>query len=198
MAAAMLLAGRLMGVVGPRGLLLTGLGLSALGLYDSIYFSPDTSLSWLVWVGMIQGVGLGFMFVPLNTVALSSLPSAYRTDGTAMWTLIRNLGSSIGVSVFIAYLTNNTVLMRARLVETVTDFNLGLADPMAQTINPATETGRALLDNIVNQQAAIMAYANDFKLMFLLCLVAMPFVFLIRTPAVLTSIKPSAAAADAH
>ncbi|MDX2203235.1 MAG: DHA2 family efflux MFS transporter permease subunit [Hyphomicrobiaceae bacterium] len=198
MAAAMLLAGRLMGALGAQALLLAGLALSAAGLYESIYFSPDTTVSHLVWVGIVQGVGLGFMFVPLNTVALASLPPAYRTDGTVMWTLIRNLGSSIGVSVVIANLTNTTVLMRARLVESVTDFNAGLADSMAQQINPATETGRALLESIVNQQASIMAYANDFKLMFVMCLVAMPFVFLIRTPPVARSASPSPAAADVH
>ena len=197
MAAAMLLAGRVMSVVGPRLLLLSGLALSAVGLYESIYFSPDTTSSRLVWISIVQGVGLGFLFVPLNTVALASLPQIYRTDGTVMWTLIRNLGSSIGVSIVIANLTNTTVLMRARLVEAVTDFNLGLTDPQAQQINPATETGRALLDALVNQQASIMAYANDFKLMFVMCLLAMPFVFLIRTPQLAAS-APPAAAADVH
>ncbi len=198
MAAAMLLAGRLMSVVGARSLLLTGLSLSAAGLYESMYFSPDTTRATLIWVGMVQGVGLGFMFVPLNTMALASLPAALRTDGTVMWTLIRNLGSSIGVSIFIANLSNKTVLLRERLVESVTDFNLGLADPLAQQINPGTETGRALLENIVTQQATIMAYANDFKLMLAMCLVVMPFVFLIRATPGSSGAPQAPAAADVH
>ena len=185
MAIAMLFAGRIMGVTGPRSMLFAGLALSAGSLYLSIDFSPDTSARTIMVISMVQGVGLAFLFVPLNTVALSTIPAAFRTEGTAMWTLIRNLGSSIGVSIVIANLVNKTSVMRARLVESITDFNQGLADPLAAPLNPATDQGRALLENIVNQQAAIIAYANDFKLMMILCLLAVPFVFFIRTPAAL-------------
>ncbi len=197
MAIAMLFAGRLMNVLGARLMLFIGLLLSAIGLYESIYFSPDTAVRTFVWISMVQGVGLAFLFVPLNTVALANIPPAFRTEGTATWTLIRNLGSSIGVSIVIANLTNKTAVIRSRLVESVTDFNQGLADPMAQTINPATDTGRALLDNIVNQQATILAFANDFKLMLVICLLSIPFVFLIRTPKGMTP-PQSPPAADAH
>ena len=129
---------------------------------------------------MLQGFGLGFMFVPLNTVALSSLPPALRTQGTAMWTLIRNLGSSIGVSIVIANLTNKTILMHARLAESVTPFNQALADPAAAMLDPGTDTGRALLEQLMSQQATIMAYANDFKLMMIMTLLAFPLILLIR------------------
>jgi DHA2 family multidrug resistance protein len=197
MAIAMLFAGRIMGITGPRLMLFAGLALSASSLYLSIDFTPDTAPRTIAWVSAVQGVGLAFLFVPLNTVALSTLPAAFRTEGTATWTLIRNLGSSIGVSIVIANLTNKTTLMRARLVENVTDFNPGLTDPLAAPLNPATEQGRALLENVVNQQAAIIAYANDFKLMMLLCLLAVPFVFLIKTPpALMARAKPPPV--DAH
>lgn len=194
MACAMLCAGRLLGVIGPRTMLVIGLGLSAISLYESMSFSPDTSVRTIIWVSMVQGVGLAFLFVPLNTVALATLPQAFRTEGTAMWTLIRNLGSSIGVSVVIATLTNKMALMRARLVENVTDFNPGLADPLAAPLDPSTPTGRALLESLVDQQAAILAYANDFKLIMMMCLLAIPFVFLIRTPAGMFG-RPAAPAA---
>lgn len=197
MAIAMLFAGRIMTTIGPRTMLFLGLALSAGSLYLSIDFSPDTMPRTIAWVSMVQGVGLAFLFVPLNTVALSTLPTAFRTEGTATWTLIRNLGSSIGVSIVIANLTNKTTLLRARLVESVTDFNQGLQDPLAAQLNPATDTGRALLENMVNQQAAIMAYANDFKLMMVLCLLAIPFVFLIKPPANLFGTKPPPPS-DAH
>ena len=72
-----------------------------MSLNFSIDFTPDTARRTLVWVSMLQGFGLGLMFVPLNMIALSTVPVALRTQGTAMWTLIRNLGSSIGVSVVI-------------------------------------------------------------------------------------------------
>ena len=129
---------------------------------------------------MLQGAGLAFLFVPLNTIGLASLPASLRTEGTAMWTLIRNLGSSIGVSVVVANLSSKTILMHARLAESVTPFNQALADPAAAMLDPGTETGRALLENIMTQQAAIIAYANDFKLMLLITLLAFPAIALIR------------------
>ena len=195
MAGAMLVAGRILGYVGPRPMLLAGLALSAFSLYDSTFFSPETSMQTIIWNNAVQGVGLAFLFVPLNTVALSTLPTAFRTEGTSTWTLIRNLGSSIGVSVVIATLTNKTILMRARLVESVTDFNPGLSDPLAAPLDPSTETGRALLENMVNQQAAIMAYANDFKLIMWLCLLTIPLVYFIRTP---PGLMRSTTPVDAH
>jgi MFS transporter, DHA2 family, multidrug resistance protein len=103
-----------------------------------------------------------------------------RTEGTAMWTLIRNLGSSIGVSMVVANLSNKTILMHARLAESLTPFNQALADPAAAMLDPSTETGRALLENVMTQQAAIIAYANDFKLMLLITLLAFPAIALIR------------------
>ena len=98
-----------------------------------------------------------------------------------MWTLIRNTGSSIGVAVVIANLTSKSTLMHARLMESVTPFNQALSDPAAAMLDPSTEVGRALLENLVAQQAAIIAYANDFKLMLWMTLLAFPLVLLIRT-----------------
>jgi DHA2 family multidrug resistance protein len=135
----------------------------------------------MVWISTLQGFGLGLMFVPLNTVALSSLAPAMRTEGAALWTLIRNLGSSIGVSVVIANLTSTTVLMHARLAEAVTPFNQALADPAAAMLDPSTDMGRALLENLMTQQASIIAYANDFKLMMAMTLLAYPLILLIST-----------------
>jgi MFS transporter, DHA2 family, multidrug resistance protein len=180
MAVAMLAAGRLMARMDPRLMLAIGLACCTVSLYDSISFAPDTAMRPIVWVSLLQGFGLGLMFVPLNTVALSSLKPALLTQGTAMWTLIRNLGSSIGVSIVIANLTNKTILMHARLAESVTPFNQGLADPAAAMLDPNTEMGRALLEQIITHQAAIIAYANDFKLMMIMTIVAFPLILLIR------------------
>jgi MFS transporter, DHA2 family, multidrug resistance protein len=194
MAFAMLTAGRLMTRVDPRVLLAVGLGCCTVSLYYSIGFGLDTSVGTIVWVSMLQGYGLGLMFVPLNTVALSSIAPALRTQGTAMWTLIRNLGSSIGVSIVIANLTNSTILMHARLAETVTPFNHALADPGAAMLDPNTEMGRALLEQMMTQQATLMAYANDFKLMMVMTLLAFPMILLIRVRGL--GLEPAQAQAD--
>ena len=182
MAFAMLLAGKLMGRMGVRTLLFLGLMGNVVALYYSTEFSPDTARSTIIWTSMLQGAGLGLLFVPLNTVALSTLPTRLRTEGTALWTLIRNMGSSVGVSVVIANLTNKTILMHARLAESVTPFNQALSDPAAAMLDPSSETGRALLENLITQQAAIIAYANDFKLLMVMSLLAFPLILFVREP----------------
>jgi MFS transporter, DHA2 family, multidrug resistance protein len=181
MGVSMLMAGRMMTLIDPRILLFCGLTCCVVSLNYSIDFTPDTATRTIVWVSMLQGFGLGLMFVPLNMIALSTVPVALRTQGTAMWTLIRNLGSSIGVSIVIANLTNKTIMMRAHLSESLTPFNQAMADPAAAMLDPTTDMGRALLENLITQQATIIAYANDFKLMMWMSLLAFPLVFLIRT-----------------
>ena len=135
------MAGRLMTLIDPRILLFVGLSCCVVSLNFSIDFTPDTATRTIVWVSMLQGFGLGFMFVPLNMIALSTVPVALRTQGTAMWTLIRNLGSSIGVSIVIANLTNKTIMMHARLAESVTPFNQAMADPAAAMLDPDDRYG---------------------------------------------------------
>jgi DHA2 family multidrug resistance protein len=177
----MLFAGRIMMLVDARFILAFGLLCCTVSLYFATDFTPDTATYTIVWTSMLQGLGLGFMFVPLNTIALATVPVALRTQGTAMWTLIRNLGSSIGVSIVIANLTNKTIMMRAHLAESITPFNQALADPGAAMLDPATDTGRALLENLITQQATIIAYANDFKLMMVATLLVLPLIVLFRT-----------------
>jgi len=196
MAMAMPFAGRSINRLGPRAMIAGGLACNALSLYYTSGFSPDTQVWTITWTSMLQGAGLAFLFVPLNTIGLATLPASLRTEGTAMWTLIRNLGSSIGVSVVVANLSNKTILMHARLAESVTPFNQALADPAAQMLDPSTETGRALLENLMLQQAAIIAYGNDFKLMLVVTLLAFPAIFLIR-PTSSFAAAPKAPA-DAH
>jgi MFS transporter, DHA2 family, multidrug resistance protein len=193
MAIGMVAGGRLITRVDPRLLLGAGLMCCAVSLYYCIDFSPDTTLFTIVWTSILQGIGLGCMFVPLNALALGTLPAALRTQGTAMWTLIRNLGSSIGVSILIAGLTSKTTEMHARLTESLTPFNHALASPAAAMLDPATDTGRALLEQIVSQQAAIIAYDNNFKLMMVMTLLAFPLIALVRVQS-----EPQPGGAPAH
>ena len=128
---------------------------------------------------VLQGFGLGLVFVPLSTVAFATLPGHLRTDGTAILTLVRNIGSSIGISVVIAQLTSTTTRMHARLVEYVTPFNDALQQADGAMLDMATDQGRAMLDAIVTQQATIIAYDNTFLLLTWLCFAALPFVLTI-------------------
>jgi DHA2 family multidrug resistance protein len=177
--AAMMMVGRLMKIIEARYLVLAGIALTAFTLHQMVGFTDQTSAHAIVVVSVMQGFGLGLVFVPLSTVAFASLPGHLRTDGTAILTLVRNLGSSVGISVVIAQLTNTTMAMHARLTEFVTPFNNALAMPDAAMLNPGTDMGRAMMEKIVTQQATVIAYANDFKLLMYLTLATIPLVFVI-------------------
>jgi DHA2 family multidrug resistance protein len=177
---AMLTVGRLMQLIQPRYLVLTGLLATAYALDAMTSFTDQTAPHTIVLYSIVQGMGLGLVFVPLNTVAFSSLPSHLRTDGTAILTLIRNFGSSVAISLVIANLSEKTNLMHAYLTEHITPFNDALKMPdVARALDLATDTGRAILDGIITQQASIIAYANDFRLLTILTLCALPLVLFI-------------------
>ena len=115
------------------------------------------------------------MFVPLSSISFLTLAPQLRTAGSAILTLIRNIGSSIGISMVIAVLTSKTTFMHARLTEYVTPFNNALQAPdVAATLNTNTDTGLAMLDGLVTQQASVIAYQNDFKLLMYLTLASLP------------------------
>jgi MFS transporter, DHA2 family, multidrug resistance protein len=176
----MMVAPRLMRAVHPRYLILTGLLLAGGTLYYMTGFSLDVTKTTIVVTSIVQGIGLGLLFVPISTVAFATLPDHLRTGATAITTLARNIGSSIGISMVIANLTSKTTEMHARLTEQVTPFNDALQMPdVIANLNVHTDAGRALLDMIVTQQAAMLAYLNDFKLLMILTLATMPLVLII-------------------
>ncbi len=180
---AMMLVGRLLGRVSARLLIGIGLTMATVSLYVMVSWSPDTSATAVAIDSVVQGFGLGFVFVPLNTIAFATLPGELRTDGAAFWTLIRNLGSSVGVSVVIAELTGMISTFHAQLTESLTPFNTALNMPgLAGALTLASAGGRAALDGIVTREAAIMAYSNDFLLMTFVSLAAFPLLLLIRAP----------------
>lgn len=182
--AAMMVVGRLLRFIQARYLILTGLIITSVTLYEMTGFTDYTSSRTIAIISVIQGVGLGLVFVPLSTVAFATLPGHLRTDGAAILTLVRNIGSSVGISMVIAELTNTTVKMHAHLTEYITPFSDALKMPdVASILNMATDQGRAMLDAIITKQAAIIAYGNDFKLLMVLTIAAIPLVFLIRKTA---------------
>ena len=194
--AAMMTVGRIANKVDPRLLLAAGLGLSTLSLYQLISLSPFTPASSLFVTSVIQGFGLGLVFVPLSSIAFATLPPLLRAEGASVWTLIRNLGSSIGVSVVVAQLTSTTTLMHARLGEALTPFNDGLQFQSGGLLDPATGGGLAALEATLSQQASLIAFSNAFKLMMLVSLAAFPLLLLLRQPQRAAPPPAAAVAAD--
>jgi DHA2 family multidrug resistance protein len=173
--AAMLVVGRLTERVDTRLLLAVGLGLTAWAFYAMTGWTPDVSQATIIWVGLIQGAGLGFLFVPLSSVTLATLPADRRTEGAGLYNLSRNIGSSVGISVVNALLTTNTQVNHAEIAAHVSAVNRAFeAANVAQFLNPVTDAGRAALDAVITRQAQIIAYIDDYKLLMIATLAVVP------------------------
>ena len=172
---AMMMVGRIMRFVEARTLIAAGLTLTCATLYVMTGWTDQTNVSTIIVVSVAQGFGFGLVFVPLSTVAFLTLPSHLRTDGTSMLTLVRNVASSIGISVVIAELTSGTRHAHAVLTEYVTPFNHALQMPdVRSAIDMTTQKGLAMMDAIVTIQAQIVAFSQDYALVMFLTAVAIP------------------------
>lgn len=177
---AMMLVGRIMKYVEARTLIMCGMALISLGLFFTARWTDQTGVLEIVVVSIAQGFGLGLVFVPLSTVAFLTLPNHLRTDGTSMLTLMRNVASSIGISLVIAQLTSGTRMAHAVLVEHVTPFNNALQMPgVREMLDLTTDAGRAAADAMVTLQATIIAFGLDYQMVMVVTLLAIPLALMI-------------------
>ncbi len=177
---AMMLVGRLMRYIEARTLIITGLGLTAASLYYMSAWTDQTGVQEIVTLSIIQGFGFGLVFVPLSTVAFMTLPNHLRTDGTSMLTLMRNVASSIGISIVIAQLTEGSRRIYAVLNNHVNPFNHAMQMPdVAGMIDMTTDKGRAMMDVMTGLQAQIIAFSQDYQLVMLFILVSIPLALMI-------------------
>jgi MFS transporter, DHA2 family, multidrug resistance protein len=174
---ATLVTGRLIARVDTRLLIAAGIALTAASTWAMCGFSPLMDDRLVMWSGFIQGLGIGLSYAPLTTVSFATLSPQFRSGGTSMFNLLRNIGSSIGISTVQALLTRNTQIMHSRLGEHITLFG-GQLRPAAP-YSFSTPQGLAALNASVTRQAEMIAYNNDFKLLLVLCLAIMPLVLLL-------------------
>ena len=161
---------------------MVGLLLTAWAMYDMTGWNPNVSQWTIAVTGFIQGAGLGFLFVPLTTVTFATLAPEQRADGTGLYNLSRNIGSSVGISVVSYLLIRNQQINHATIASHVTATNHGFDNSMVlHAWGPWTASGRAALDQVIQMQASIISYIDDFKLMMILSLAAIPLVFLLRS-----------------
>jgi MFS transporter, DHA2 family, multidrug resistance protein len=173
---AMLIVGRLLKHIDARALLLFGFLVAAFSLWQMMQYTTVLSQSDIVWPGVIQGFGLGFVFVPLSALTFSTLTPELRADGTATYSLMRNIGSSIGISIVQTFFTRGTQVAHSDLAEHITPYNPAVQAMLAN----GSPTDLAVLNQTITQQAQMIAYLNDFKMMFIATLLVIPLLALIR------------------
>jgi DHA2 family multidrug resistance protein len=179
--AAMMIVGRLTGKVDFRLLLGVGFAITAFSLWQMMHYTLVLAQSDIVWPGVVQGVGLGLVFVPLSAATFATLSPQMRAEGTALYSLVRNIGSSIGIALVQALLVRNTQIAHASLATHVNAANPAVRDPTS-LYDMATQAGPALINNEITRQASMIAYVDDYRLMLLLTLAVIPMLLLIRPP----------------
>jgi DHA2 family multidrug resistance protein len=190
--AAVILAGRLSNRVDPRLMMFVGILLISESLWEMTGWTPDIDAWSLTRNAIIQGFGLGFVFTPLQVVAFSTLPSEMRTDGTALFSLLRNVGLAIGVSVTSVVLTQSTQVMHAQIAANVSSFNRSLQIGGAYLRwTLSLPQGIAALNAEVTRQASIIAYINDFKLLFIVSLLMLPLLLMMSWSKELARVGPA-------
>jgi DHA2 family multidrug resistance protein len=177
--AAMVVLGRLMGRADMRLLIGSGFAMTAVSLWMMTHFYLQMPSAGVIWSGVLQGVGTGFVFVPLSAITFATLAPHLRNEGTAVFSLMRNIGSSVGISGVVALLTRNKQILHARLAEHVTPFGDGLTAGAGALPGDAAHW-LAGVNAEVSRQASMLAYNNDFYLMLILSLAAVPLVLLLR------------------
>ena len=164
-----------------RYLMVFGLILIAWSMWEMTLFTADVSMFTLLWTGIVQGIGFGFFYVPLTVLSFTTLPHRYRTEAAGMFNLCRNVGSSVAISVLVGLVIRYTQVNHAEIAGMVSLYSpmTGAADypDMWSLAEPA---GRAALNTEVSRQAATIAYLNDFKLMTIVSILAIPLPLLFR------------------
>jgi DHA2 family multidrug resistance protein len=178
----MLLAGRLTGRVDSR--LLVGIGVCFMGisLWMMTGFAIDQPSRPVITSGVVQGLGLGLIFVPLQSLAFETLAPRMRTTAAALLNLSRNIGGSIGISVVSTQLVRMTQVAHADLAHNITEQTIPTLDPtVLQTIFPvAGPAALAYINMEITRQALFIAYLDDFKLMMIITFAVLPLLLFMR------------------
>jgi len=179
---AMFFVGRLIGKVDTRFILFFGLSLNAFALWQMTHFDLSMSMRYVVISGLIQGFGIGFIFVPLSTLAFATVPPVLRPEGSSLYTLVRNMGSAVGISVMQAQVVSQAAAAHAGLTAQLDPANPVVRAALAPGFNPATTAGAMALNNEVTRQGSMVAYVGVFHLMFYITLACIPMLLLMRAP----------------
>jgi DHA2 family multidrug resistance protein len=175
---AMFVVGRMVGRVDTRLILGVGLGLSAIALLQMSHFDLTMGGMPFVTSGIIQGLGIGLIFVPLSVIAFSTLAPALRPEATSVYTLVRSLGSAVGISMMQALFTNRAAVSHADMTSQVQP-----GSPLFPGFGPGGPGGGLIsLNGEITRQAAMVGYIDVFRLMLFMTLAVMPLLFIMQPP----------------
>ncbi|MBO9498643.1 MAG: multidrug efflux MFS transporter [Novosphingobium sp.] len=160
----------------------TGFVIAGYSLYMMSHWNLDIGKMDIALPGLVQGLGVGLVFIPLNTTAFATLAPQFRTDASSLMNLFRNIGSSLGVAVLTAILAQNIQTSHSDLGAHITANSIYFDFSGLDQYKDLSGAALGMVDGMVNRQAAMIAYVDDFHVMMLLTWFAAPLVFLMRKP----------------
>ena len=178
-----LFLGRLIKVIDPRRVILAGMLLTAYTMWEMSLFTNDMHYYRIVVIHLIQGFAFSCFVIPVNTVAFSTLPEEKRDVGTSFYALLNNIGRSIGIAILAGYLASQSQVSRSVLSSSISPFNDYVRHfGLPPSIDLSTDQGRAILDRILGQQAELVAYVDDFRMLAIIILCFVPIPLLMSKP----------------
>ena len=177
----MMLYGRMANRIDTRVAIFTGLALTAWSMHMMTGFSTTMGKEPVIVSGIVQGFGLGLVFVPLSAVAYATLQAKYRAEAAGIFNLVRNLGSSVGISLLSTVLSWNIATNRTEMTAKITEAGPRLLD-IAESTGLKGMSLIQMVNSEISSQASIIAYIDDFKLMMIVTIALMPLVLLMRKP----------------
>lgn len=180
---AALFVGRLLKYVDPRKVIVFGMATAALTMWQLSEFTEDIDMTTIVVINFIQGIAFSCFIVPVNTVAFSTIAPEHRDAGTSFYSLLNNIGRSMGIALLAGFLVRNTQVSHAVLVEHLTPFNSHIQHfGMPDIWNLTDPSGLAAINQVITRQAELISYIADFRLLAIVLLVCMPVVLFMRSP----------------
>jgi DHA2 family multidrug resistance protein len=164
-------------------MVMAGFLVFAVSLRQMAHYSLEMDFWPVIISGFIQGLGMGLVFMPLNSLAFATLSGEYRTDGASLLNLMRSIGQSAGISMVTVLLARNIQISHADLASHITDKSVPTLDLGAlDRLGVLSDTVFAMADGMINKQAAMIAYIDDFYLMAWISVLAFPLVLLLKKP----------------
>lgn len=178
----MMIVSKLITKVDPRTLIVSGILISVIGMWMGTHYSLNNmSPAWLIYPMILQGFGLGMVFVPLGTMAFSTLPTAYRLDATGLYSLLRTLGSSIGISITMTLYTRYTQYFWNELGGFINPYNSAMLSYLSSLhLSPQSAKGAAIMSGEIAKQASMLSFVNVFAVIMVSFILMVPLVLLLR------------------
>ncbi len=194
---AMFIASRLINKFDPRYIIGAGLTIASISMWQMTRWSLVMDSTPIVVSGIVQGLGMGLCFMPVNAIAFNTLPMQFRPEGASILNLFRSIGGSVGISIVTAVLGMNVQISHSDLSSHVTSSSMSAIDPAtAERFGSVGDTAMAMLNAEINRQALMIAYLDDFKMIMYVLFFALPIVLAMKPPKS-GSMPPQQAAAEA-